>query len=492
MAHDVVERPAPTQTGTKSPSMLAVLRSTGRFGVLVALTAASIGVIYGYDLGAIAGALLFLPKHFHISTFQKQAIASSVVLGQFFGAFVGGRLANRFGRRPTLIAVAAGFIVFAILSAASWSTWSLIIFRLLLGTTIGVSIAAAPLFIAESAPAQIRGGLVATYQVANILGIAIAYFIGVAIAGSHQWRILLGASSVLAALVLIVLWRLPDTPRWYVMRGRREDAERTLAKADPTQSTETALQAIEDDLAHEERGTFGELFSRPFTMAGLWVVVFGVIVQITGINAVVFYAPTFLGEVGFKGTTGPLLGNGIVQLAGLVMAIVALGLIDRRGRRPVLMVGLTIMLLADVCLIVSFAAGQVAWLAFLGILLFVMGFDFGLGVLVWVYSSESLPSRLRGVGASALLAANLAINFIVVQFFLSAFTALGGQWVFAIFLGFGVLAVAFVLRFAPETRGRQLEEIRSYWEHGAEWPAGAATTASDPAAVRTTGLSSRK
>lgn len=463
-------RPGPQR---RSPqSLLSVLRSTGRFGVLVALTAASIGVIYGYDLGAIAGALLFLPKHFHISTFDKQFIASSVVLGQFFGAFVGGRLANHFGRRPTLIAVAMGFIVFAILGGAAWSTWSLIVFRLLLGATIGVSIAAAPLYIAESAPAQIRGGLVATYQVANILGIAIAYFVGVAIAGSHQWRILLGASSVLAAAVLVVLWLLPDTPRWYVMRGRREDAARTLARADPTQSTESALRVIEDDLAHEERGTFAELFSRPFTLAGVWVVVFGVIVQITGINAVVFYAPTFLGKVGFKGTTGPLLGNGFVQLAGLVMAIIALGLIDRRGRRPVLMVGLTIMVLADVCLIVSFAAGQVAWLAFVGILLFVMGFDFGLGLLVWVYSSESLPSRLRGVGASALLAANLAINFLVVQFFLSALTALGGQWVFAIFLGFSVLAILFVFRFAPETRGRQLEEIRSYWEHGAAWPEG--------------------
>ena len=449
--------------------MLGVLRSTGRFGVLVALTAAAIGVIYGYDLGAIAGALLFLPKNFHISTFEKQAIASSVVLGQFCGAFVGGRIANRFGRRPTLIAVAAGFIVFAILSGASWSTWSLIAFRLLLGATIGVSIAAAPLFIAESAPAQIRGGLVATYQVANIVGLAIAYFVGVAVAGAHQWRILLGASSVLAALVLLVLWRLPDTPRWYVMRGRREEAERTLARADPTRSSEQALQAIEADLAHQERGTFGELLSRPFTLAGVWVVAFGAIVQITGINAVVFYAPTFLGKVGFKGTTGPLLGNGFVQLAGLVMAVISLSLVDRRGRRPVLLIGLTIMLVADVCLIVSFAAGQVAWLAFLGILLFVMGFDFGLGVLVWVYSSESLPSRLRGVGASALLAANLAVNFIVVQFFLSALTALGGQWVFAIFLGFGVLALGFVLRFAPETRGRQLEEIRDYWEHGAQW-----------------------
>lgn len=459
----------------KDQSIIEVLRGSGRFGIVIAVTSASIGVIYGYDLGAIAAALLFIPNDFQVSTFETQAITSAVVLGQVFGAVFGGRIANHVGRKRALVAVAIGYVVFALLSGVAWSAWSLIAFRFLLGVTIGVSISVAPLFIGESAPAPIRGGLLATYQVANIAGIALAYFVGVALAGAEAWRIMLAASAVLAAGVLVIIARLPDTPRWYLMKGRREEAVDTMARADPTRDAEEAIADIEQDLEHEERGTFRELFSSPFRTAGLWVVVFGFLVQITGINAIVFYAPTFLKGVGFSGSTGPILGNAFVQLAGLAMAVTALSLVDRWGRRPVLMTGLGIMCVANVVMIVAFVIGGVPGLALAGIFLFVMGFDFGLGVMVWIYSSESLPSRLRGPGASALLASNLAANFVIAQFFLSIFGSLGGGGTFAIFLGFALFALVFVHRLAPETRGRELEEIRGYWENDAHWPAAAPT-----------------
>jgi MFS family permease len=166
-----------------------------------------------------------------------------------------------------------------------------------------------------------------------------------------------------------------------------------------------------------------------------------------------------------------------VQVAGLIVTVAAIWLIDRWGRRPILLTGLTAMVVANAVLVVAFAAGESAALSVIGILLFVIGFNFGFGVTVWAYSSESLPARLRSVGASVLLGANLTANLIIGLEFLTVFNALGGVALFAIFGGLSLAAIAFVWRLAPETKGRELEEIRGYWTNGARWP-------DEPAAAR--------
>ena len=202
-------------------------------GFRIAIAAATIGIIYGYDLGAIAGALLFITEDFGLSTHQTEWVATIVVAGSVLGAFTGGRLADAIGRKRTMVLVALTYALFAVLSSVATSLVFLDTARFFLGVTIGVSIVTAPIFVAESSPAAVRGGMIVMYQVATVTGIVIAYFVDYALAGAEAWRWMLGLSAVPSLLVLLVLARLPDTPRWYVMKGRHEEARATLALTDP-------------------------------------------------------------------------------------------------------------------------------------------------------------------------------------------------------------------------------------------------------------------
>ena len=204
-----------------------------RFGFKIAVAAATIGVIYGYDLGAIAGALLFITDDFDLSTKQTEWVATIVVAGSVLGALVGGRIANAIGRKRAMVLVAITYAVFAVLSGVAPSLAFLDIARFFLGVTIGISIVTAPIFVAESSPAAVRGGMIVMYQVATVTGIVIAYFVDYALAGSESWRLMLGLSAVPSLAVLFLLVRLPDTPRWYVMKGRVTEARDTLRLTDP-------------------------------------------------------------------------------------------------------------------------------------------------------------------------------------------------------------------------------------------------------------------
>jgi MFS transporter, SP family, arabinose:H+ symporter len=190
-------------------------------------------VIYGYDLGNISGALLFITKEFDLSTKQTEWVATIVVAGSIAGALVASRLANAIGRKPTMVLVALAYAVFAVASGLASSLAWLDAARFLLGVTIGISIVTAPIFVAESAPAAVRGGLIVMYQVATVSGIVLAYFVDYALAGSGEWRLMLALSAVPSLLVVLLLLRLPDTARWYMMKGRRDRALETLRRTDP-------------------------------------------------------------------------------------------------------------------------------------------------------------------------------------------------------------------------------------------------------------------
>ena len=271
--------------------------SVTRTNLLIAATAATIGLIYGYDLGSIAAVILFLQPDFGLSDAFVGILTAAVVLGQLVGAFFGGRIANAIGRRRAVIYVAIGYAVFAAMQGLAPDPYTLTAARFLLGLAIGVSIIAAPAFIAESAPVRIRGSMLVGFQIATTSGIVIAYGVGVLLAPSESWRLILSLSAIPAVLVLALVRRLPDTPRWYLMAGRREDALRTLRETDPDQDAEAEARVIEEDLRHEERGSFRELFEGRFGNAALFVIGLGFLVQITGINAIVYYSPTIFQQV---------------------------------------------------------------------------------------------------------------------------------------------------------------------------------------------------
>ena len=454
--------------------------------MLIVISAALIGLIYGYDLGSIATAILFLGPDFGLSAFMISFVTTAVVVGQLFGAFFAGRITNGIGRKNAMILVALGYAAFTGLQGVAPNEWFLTGVRFLLGFIIGVSIVTAPAYIAESAPKSIRGSMIVTFQIATVSGICIAYFVGLALASTESWRLILSLAAIPALIVLLLVVRLPETARGLMMMGRRAEAVEVLRRVDPDMDAEEEADIIERDLSYDEQGSFSELFRGRFRRAGLFVVGLGFLVQITGINAIVYYSPTIVEQVGVGSARGAILVTAIIQLFAVAAVVVSSRLIDRLGRRPILLGGITTMGIASAILAVAFATGPSPVLAIAGILIFTMAFNFGYGSMVWTYASESFPARLRTQGGSAMLTSDLFANIVVGIVFLNALGALGGSWTFAIFAVLSAVAFAFVYVLAPETKGRQLEDIRAFWYNGGRWPEeGEEVPAGAPEAGRT-------
>ncbi len=440
--------------------------SGNRRGVVVGLTAASIGVIYGYDLSNIAGALLFITDQFKLTTGQQELVMAAVAVGEITGALGAGALANAIGRKRSLMLVVAGYAAFAAMAACSVSLPMLLVARLLLGLTIGVSVVVVPVFVAESAPATWRGSLLVAYQVATVTGIVAGYLAAYLLAGSHNWRLMLGLATAPAVVVMLLTLRMPDTARWYLLKGRVTEAREVLRRVQTEADVDRELAEIACAVDEERGAVLGEMLRRPYLRATVFLVGLGFFIQITGINAIVYYGPRLFAAMGFAGNFGLLVLPALVQVAGLAAVVVSLVLVDRVGRRPILLSGIGIMIVADAVLVGAGAVSGAPLLGLAGVVIFTVGFTFGFGALVWVYAGESLPSRLRSIGSSAMLTANLIGNALVAGLFLTVLQTLGKSGTFAIFGVFAIAAFAFVYRYAPETKGAQLEEIRHFWENG--------------------------
>ncbi len=477
------------------------LKGSSRLGVLVAVSAATVGIIYGYDSSNIGGALLYLKEQYHLSDGKAGLVASIVVFGEIAGALIGGALADRLGRKPVMVGVAATFALFSLLSAISWDIPSLMVARFLLGLTIGVSVVVVPVFVAESAATRIRGALLVLYQVATVTGIILGYVIAMILArviggaddadAAHTWRWLLGLAAIPGMLVTLLLLRLPDTARWYVMKGRRADAERVMAQIDPTTDIAAELDEVEAELRAGRALTLTQglrkMFSGPYLKASLFVIGLGFFVQITGINAVVYYGPQIFEAMGVESDVAKLGLSALVQVFGLIAVFGSMAVIDRAGRRPILLTGIGVMIAANLLLIGTFLSadekgdtvtlgGALTVLAFIGLVLFVAGFTLGFGALVWVYAGESFPSELRSLGSSAMLTSDLVANVIVGLVTLQMLNAWGGSGTFMFFGAMALLAFLFVAKLAPETKGRPLDDVRHYWENGGTWPDASTTT----------------
>lgn len=473
--------PGEGHRGAEGPGLLTGARGV-RKGLLVGLTAASVGVIYGYDLSSIAGVQLFIGDDFHLSTGQLELLTTMVVIGQIAGALGAGVLANAIGRKKSMVLIVLGYTLFALLGAASVSVPMLLTARVLLGVTIGISVVVVPVYVAESAPAAVRGSMLTAYQVATLSGVVLGYVVGYLLAGSHSWRAMLGVAAVPALILLPLLLRAPESARWYLLKGRTEDARRALLRVQDESNIDAELadivRAVDEEARDHAGGGVLDMVRRPYLRATLFVVALGFLLQITGINAIIYYSPALFRAMGFDGNFGLLALPALVQVAGLAAAMsVSLFLIDRLGRRPILLSGIAMMIVADIVLVVFFAGdvghsgGPALVFGFGGVLLFIVGFNFGFGSLVWVYAGESFPSRLRSMGSSVMLTSNLIANAIIAGFFLTVLHWLGGAGIFAAFGVLAVIALVVVYRFAPETKGRQLEEIRHFWENGGRWPA---------------------
>jgi MFS transporter, SP family, galactose:H+ symporter len=443
-----------------------------RRGLLVGLAAASVGVIYGYDLSIIAGVQLFVTDDFGLTTRQQELLTTMVVLGQIAGALGAGVLANAIGRKKSVVLILVAYALFALLGALSVSLPMLLTARFLLGLTIGVTVVVVPVYVAESAPTAVRGSLLTAYQLAIVSGLILGYLTGYLLAGTHSWRWMLGLATVPATLLLPLWIRMPDTARWYLLKGRVDDARTALLRVEPTAHADEELAEIGRALS-EGGGGFSEMLRPPYLRATVFVITLGFLIQITGINAIIYYSPRIFAAMGFTGNFALLALPALVQVAGLAAVFTSLLLVDRLGRRPILLSGIAMMIAADVVLMAVFARGLGGTgliFGFAGVLLFIIGYTLGFGSLGWVYASESFPSRLRSIGSSTMLTSNLVANAIVAAVFLTMLHSLGGAGAYAVFGFFAVVALVVVYRYAPETKGRRLEEIRHFWENRGRWP----------------------
>src|ERR1700688_1832308 len=311
------------------------------FVYLAAIFAALGGLLFGYDTGVISGAELFFRNEFTLTTFALEVIVSGVLAGAAVGALVGGRLADLFGRRKLLIATAAIFAAGAILCALASSPLVLGVGRIIVGFGIGLSSSGVPVYISEVAPANARGWQVSLFQLAITVGILLAYLVDYAFARIQGWRWMFGISIVPAAIFGISMFFLPESPRWLLQRGEREKALAMLARVRGTSEIHVELQEIEESLKKApESGRFSDLFApsiRPALIVGIGLAIFQ---QITGINTVIYYAPLIIQSAGISSASGAILATAGIGAVNVLMTIFSMWLIDRKGRRPLLLAGI--------------------------------------------------------------------------------------------------------------------------------------------------------
>ena len=415
---------------------------------------------------------MFITEQFGLTTRQQELLTTMVVIGQIVGALGAGVLANAIGRKKSVLLILIAYAVFALLGAFSVSFPMLLTARFLLGLTIGVMVVVIPVYVAETAPAAVRGSLLTAYQLAIVSALIIGYLTGYLLAGTHSWRWMLGLAAVPATLLLPLVIRLPETARWYLLKGRVDDARVALLRVEPTANVEQELAEIGRPLG-EGSGGFSEMLRPPYLRATIFVIILGFLIQITGINAIIYYSPRKFEAMGFTGNFALLALPALVQVAGLAAVCTSLLLVDRVGRRPILLSGIAMMIVADIVMMAVFTQGHLGGaglvFGFGGVLLFIIGYTLGFGSLGWVYASESFPTRLRSIGSSTMLTSNLVGNAIVAAVFLTMLHSLGGAGTFAVFAVLALAALGFVYRYAPETKGRQLEDIRHFWENGGRW-----------------------
>jgi sugar porter (SP) family MFS transporter len=444
---------------------------------LVGLTtiAAIGGFLFGYDTGVVSGALLFLRSEFGgLSAVEQGAVVSGLLLGATMGALGGGWAADRLGRRPTLLAVSATFIAGIGIIVIAQNVWTLIAGRFVVGLGVGAASNTVPLYISEVAPASHRGRLVSVNQLMITVGIVVAYAVDYAFSATGAWRWMFGVGIIPAAALGLGMLVLPDTPRFLVKAGRRAEARAVLARTGQEDELAETLSAAH--AAESQRRGWRDLL-RPALRGSLIVGVgLAVLQQVTGINTVIYYAPTILSSTGLTSSSS-ILASVAVGLINVVMTMVAMAVIDRVGRRPLLLASLVGMVASLAVLGIAFQLSALGpalhWIALGCLMAYVASFAIGLGPVFWLLIAEIYPLRVRGQAMSLATAANWISNFVMGLTFLLLVDALGRAGTFWLYAAVGVFAIAFCYRRVPETRGRTLEQIEEEGATRAMLPVGA-------------------
>jgi sugar porter (SP) family MFS transporter len=453
---------------------------TGWLAVVLVVVIFS-GGLFGYDQGVISGALTGIKQTFSLSLFMLQVVTSWVPLGALIGSLIGGALGDWIGRKRALLLAGS---LFALGSAVQWlapDPTVLVIGRLVVGAAVGVAAVAAPLYAAELAPTQVRGRFISSYQLAITMGIFLAYLVNQHLSATANWRLMLGAAAIPGVALFVISLIAPESPRWLMMKNRRSDAAAETLKVHPGVDPAPQLDAIQVALREDSRAAqWSEVFSREWRrplMIAIWLAIFQ---QITGINAIIYYANQIFASAGFateeaRATVTTWAIGGVNVLATLI----AIAYIDRMGRRLLLLAGLIGM---GVSLAVVGAAFQfigpvtdassagpttAGIVTVVALVVFITSFAFSLGPVTWTVINEVFPARVRGRGVALATAVNWGSAWLVSQFFLSLVEGIGSSLSFFLFAVMCAIGWVWVYRAVPETKQRSLEQIQHMWSETA-------------------------
>ena len=442
----------------------APLRVNHGFILRISSIAALGGLLYGYDMGIIAAAAIFVKRTFALSTLMEELVVSIVLVGAMIGAIVGGAIADRIGRRPTLVWAGGIFIAGSLLAPMSPNVFVLIVARAIIGIGIGFTSVTAPVYVSELAPPESRGMLIGLYQFALTVGIALANLVGYWLASEQAWRLMFGIAIVPTVFFLGVILAVPESPRWLFAHGRSKDAAAVLRIYADEVGAQRFLDDIEQGLKTPMEQRWSALWS-PAVRGSLFIAVgLTVLQQVTGINTIIYYGPQIFELAGSSSHSNAILATLIVAVVNVIATVVGIALVDRIGRKPLLYVGVTGMTIALFAL--SFAFGHQEMLgsslgsiAITCLVVYIACFAFSLGAIAWILVAEVFPLRVRGRGVAAGTLFSGIANFAVSLTFLTLINTLGSAGTFAIYGTLCIVTLIFVRFVVPETKGRELESI---------------------------------
>jgi sugar porter (SP) family MFS transporter len=452
------------------PAMRTTSPLRSYFFIFITAIAALSGILFGYDTGVVSGAILFMNDEFHLSAQTNGIVVSAVLLGALMGALGSGHLADKLGRKKLLIADAIIFIVGTLVTATGDSIVWITVGRVIVGVAIGVASYVAPLYISEIAPAKYRGALVSLNQLAITIGILLSYIVDYYFAQFGAWRWMFAAGVVPAFGFFLGLMYLPDSPRWIAARGDTKKALAILQRihGNPQQAAKE-LTDIQNSL-QKQKQNWRVLFSPAIRSTLTIGIGLAVIQQVTGINTIIYYAPTIFKMAGFQSASSAILATMSVGVTFVVFTLVALPLIDTLGRRPLLLLGLTGMTLSLLALSWAFhfttPLPSLKWIAISSMLVYIACFAFSLGPIMWLMIAEIYPLKVRGLGCSLATAANWGSNMLVAYTFLSFVEILGASGTFFLYFLISIFGIFFIYFLVPETKSVTLEQIENNLQAG--------------------------
>ena len=450
-----------------------------RYLIGVCGVAALGGLLFGYDTGVINGSIRFVQLRFELTGTMKGFAASSALIACMVGAACAGMLSDRFGRKKVLIISAILFLVSAVGTALPQTLMQFVFFRFIGGLGVGAASMTSPMYIAEISPARIRGRMVSVNQFAIIFGMLVVYFVNyfIALSGDEAWNIavgwrwMFGSEAIPAGLLLLLLFWVPETPRWLIKQNRREEAMDILTKVDGAAYGHTELKIIDQTISHES-ASLGQLLGPGLRMALLIGIVLAVLQQVTGINVFLYFGSEIFETLGGTTMDAALLQQIIVGAVNLLFTVLAIWTVDRLGRKPLMIVGAVGMGVS------LFAMGFAGYYQATGLwmLFFVLGyiacFALSVGPVTWVILSEIFPTKIRGRAMGIATVCLWLANSIVSQTFpmmdehpwlVATFNRALPFWIYGAMCA---VLVVFVWKWVPETKGKSLEEIERRWMKG--------------------------